>query len=147
MPHRRRRPFIPPASAGGPLISDLNTTPLIDVMLVLLIMFIVTIPIASHKVAIDLPSGPPPLREEPQIHELALDAGGGLSWDGATMAERALPSRLAAMKARQPDALLRLRADGSTRYEAFDRVLATVKRSGVDRLAFVGNESFAGAIG
>jgi biopolymer transport protein ExbD len=50
------------------------------------------------------------------------------------------------MKSDQPDALLRLRADGMTRYEAFDRVLATVKRSGVERLGFVGNEAFAGAI-
>ena len=83
MPRRRARPFIPPASAGTP-ISELNTTPLIDVMLVLLIMFIVTIPIATHKVRIDLPTGPYP-HVEPQVHELALDANGGLSWDGAAL--------------------------------------------------------------
>ena len=145
MPRRRARPFIAPASAGTP-ISDLNTTPLIDVMLVLLIMFIVTIPIATHKVRIDLPVGSPPV-EQPQVHELALDANGGLRWDDAPLAESALPAVLAGMKSRQPDAVLKLRTDGLTRYEVFDRVLATVKRSGVDRLGFVGNERFMAAIG
>jgi biopolymer transport protein ExbD len=144
MPHRRRA-FAPPAVAVEPPISELNTTPLIDVMLVLLIMFIVTIPIATHKVRIDLP-GPHPVIEKPQVHELALDAAGGVHWDGSPLAEAALPARLAAMKASQPDALLRLRADGSARYEAFDRVLATVKKSGVERLGFVGNEGFKDAI-
>ena len=144
MPRRRARPFIPPASAGTP-ISELNTTPLIDVMLVLLIMFIVTIPIATHKVRIDLPTGPYP-HVEPQVHELALDANGGLSWDGAALGESALPAVLAGIQSRQPDALLKLRADGLTRYEVFDRVLATVKRSGVERLGFVGNERFIDAL-
>jgi biopolymer transport protein ExbD len=147
MSYRRRRAFIAPPSAGGALISDLNTTPLIDVMLVLLIMFIVTIPIGTHKVRIDLPSAPKVLTEEPPIHELAIDAGGSLSWDGARVAEAGLPSRLAAMKAKQPDAVLRLRADGLARYGVFDRVLATVKRAGVERLGFVGNDRFLAALG
>ena len=142
----RRRPYAALAAEAEAPIAALNTTPLIDVMLVLLIMFIVTIPIATHKVRIDLPSGPLAQPEKPQIHDLALDAAGRLSWDGAPLAEAALPARLSAMKTDQPDALLRLRADGMTRYEAFDRVLATVKRSGVERLGFVGNEAFAGAI-
>jgi biopolymer transport protein ExbD len=143
MPMRRPR-YSPDFGEDAP-ISALNTTPLIDVMLVLLIMFIITIPIATHKVRIDLPSGLSPL--EPQVHDLAIDAAGRLSWDGGDLAEAALPGRLAAMQAAQPDALLRLRADGLTRYEVFDRVLVTVKRSGVDRLGFVGNEAFRSAIG
>src|SRR4051794_33867997 len=125
----RRRSYIPHASEDA-LISALNTTPLIDVMLVLLIMFIVTIPIATHKVRIDLPNGPS--SQEPQVHDLAIDAAGRLSWDGGALAEAALPARLAAMRVEQPDALLRLRADGTSRYEVFDRVLVTVKRAGVD---------------
>ena len=124
----------------------INTTPLIDVMLVLLIMFIVTIPIGTHKVRIDLPVSAP-VSDEPQVHELALDASGRLHWDGSPLAESALPQRLAAMKAAQPDAVLKLRADGLARYESFDRVLATVKRSGIERLGFVGNERFLKAIG
>jgi biopolymer transport protein ExbD len=145
MPHRRRVGLALETGEELP-ISTLNTTPLIDVMLVLLIMFIVTIPIATHKVRIDLPAGPTP-PQELQVHDLAIDAAGRLSWDGAALAEAALPARLAAMLASQPDALLRLRADGLARYEVFDRILVTVKRSGVDRLGFVGNEAFRGAIG
>jgi biopolymer transport protein ExbD len=144
MPHRRRPIF---ALADDPApISAVNTTPLIDVLLVLLIMFILTVPVATHKVRIDLPSNAPPVAETPQVHELALDAGGRPSWDGVPFAEAGLPARLAAMRAAEPDALLRLRADGHAPYAAFDRMLATVKRSGVDRLAFVGNESFLGAL-
>jgi biopolymer transport protein ExbD len=142
---RRARPvFTSPADAP---ICALNTTPLIDVMLVLLIMFILTVPIATHKVKVDLPSGPPAAFELPVTHELALDAGGALSWDGAAIAEAALPGRLAAARRQDPDMVLRLRADGATRYEAFDRVLASVKKSGVERLGFVGNEGFAAAMG
>ncbi|MDB5720561.1 MAG: biopolymer transporter ExbD [Alphaproteobacteria bacterium] len=141
----RRRIASFPAAAEMP-ISTLNTTPLIDVMLVLLIMFIVTIPIATHKVRVDLPNGAAVVTK-PEIHELALDQAGRLSWDGAPLAQSALPDRLGAMHRDHPDALLRLRSDGLARYEDFDRLLAAVKRSGVDRLAFVGNEGFAAAIG
>jgi biopolymer transport protein ExbD len=147
MPRRRRRhPFPIPAPAEARPIVELNTTPLIDVMLVLLIMFILTIPIATHKVRIDLPTGPVPPASEPQVHELALDEAGRLSWDGAPLPEEALPARLTGMRTARSDALLALRADGRTRYEVFDRVLATVKRSGVERLGFVGNERFDHAI-
>jgi biopolymer transport protein ExbD len=128
-----------------PPISALNTTPLIDVLLVLLIMFIVTIPIATHKVALDLPSGAPAVREEPLSHILALDPAGRLSWDGTPLAAADLAGRLSAFRAARPDGLLELRADGETRYDDVDRVLASVKRSGIARMAFVGNERFAAA--
>src|SRR5690348_17191405 len=101
MQHRRRS-VIAFAAEAEPPISTLNTTPLIDVMLVLLIMFIVTIPLATHKVRIDLPNGPLAEPEKPQIHDLALDAAGRLSWDGAPLAEAGLPDRLSAMKSDQP---------------------------------------------
>ena len=123
-------------------ISALNTTPLIDVMLVLLIMFIVTIPIASHKVPLDLPQGTPLPTEEPLVHRLDLDASGALRWDGARIGEGALPALLAQMGSAE----LHFRTDGETRYEDFDRVLATVKRAGIARLGLVDNERFVAAL-
>ena len=80
---RRSHAFAAPAAEP---IKELNTTPLIDVMLVLLIMFIVTIPISTHKVAIDLPSGPPIILE-PKTYTLDLDRNGGVHWDGALIPE------------------------------------------------------------
>jgi biopolymer transport protein ExbD len=136
----RRRPPVYAAAPDMP-ISALNTTPLIDVMLVLLIMFIITIPISTHKVALDLPGPPPPVSPaEPLFHRLDMDAAGRIAWDGVPIAEADLPARLAA--ARESDIELHFRADAETRYEDFDRVLAAVKRAGIVRLGLVGNERF-----
>jgi biopolymer transport protein ExbD len=135
------RHFPSAASTEAP-ISTLNTTPLIDVMLVLLIMFIVTIPAATHKLPISLPSGPP-LAAPPAVHRIGLDASGALSWDGIPFPETALAGRLAAFRAAKPDGVIELRADAEARYQAVDRILATIKGSGIERLAFVGNERFA----
>jgi biopolymer transport protein ExbD len=138
----RHSPSTPAGAPEGPILA-LNTTPLIDVMLVLLIMFIVTIPAATHKLPMSLPSGPPPHVAPPAVHRIGLDASGALSWDGIGFPEAALAGRLTAFRAATPEGVIELRADGEARYEAVDRVLATVKRSGIERLAFVGNEHFA----
>jgi biopolymer transport protein ExbD len=139
----RRRLYTQPfrAAEGAP-ISNVNITPLIDVMLVLLIMFIITIPIATHKVPLDLPTqgGDPPIA--PVIHRLSLDAGGRISWNGAPIQRRELAARLAAVKA-DPAAELHFRTDGQTRYDDFDRVLAEVKGAGITRLGLVDNGRFA----
>ncbi len=124
--------------------STINTTPIIDVMLVLLIMFIITLPLMTHSVKIDLPIDGPG-QQEPKIHRLDIDAGSRLSWDGAQIAEADLPARLAAFRAESRDNVLHYRADPQTRYEDFNRVLADVKRAGVKQLGFVGNERFARA--
>jgi biopolymer transport protein ExbD len=139
---RRRR--IAYAAVAEQPISSINIVPLIDVLLVLLIMFIITIPIMTHSVKIDLPSIGP-RAPEPESHQLALDPAGRLSWDGAPIAEAALPARLAAFRAAAPDGTLHFRAEPETRYEDFDRVLADVKRAGIARLGFVGNDRFARA--
>jgi biopolymer transport protein ExbD len=143
MPTRRQIPSFA-ADAGVP-ISDLNTTPLIDVMLVLLIMFIITIPITTHKVPLDLPGG---VQEpsDPIVHRLNLDQAGRISLDGALLSERELPARLTAI-ADEPTSELHLRAESETPYDSFDRVLAAVKRAGVTRLGLVDNERFAKAAG
>jgi len=110
MKHRRQVPSFA-SDVTGP-IGELNTTPLIDVMLVLLIMFIVTIPMSSHEVPLDLPQGRPPSQPfEPVRHQLQIDAGGRLSLDGAPIAAAELPARLRAVAAEQDSELL-LSADG-----------------------------------
>lgn len=131
------------ASVADQPIATLNTTPLIDVMLVLLIMFIVTIPLATHSVKLDLPQGQTPPRPEPKVHRIDLDAAGRTLWDGAPVGAAALHDRLDAFRAARDDGVLELRADGAARYDDFDRLLAVIKRSGIERLAFVGNERFA----
>jgi biopolymer transport protein ExbD len=141
---RRTVPAYAVPSVGEP-IAEVNTTPLIDVMLVLLIMFIITIPIATHGVKLDLPSGPLPAGAEPETHVLQLDAGGRLSFDGAPVAEADLRGRLQAMDSANPLATLHFRTEGQARYEDFDRVLAVVRGAGIDRLGFVGNHDFQGA--
>jgi biopolymer transport protein ExbD len=124
-------------------IMDINTTPLVDVMLVLLIMFILIIPVASHKVPIDMPSGPGSL---PETHRLDLDAAGRLFWDGRAVGAAELTARLRALAADPAEPLLEINADAETRYERFDETLAAVRRAGVDRIGFVGQSRFADAI-
>ena len=138
---RRRPAFAIPSSQP---IDTINITPLIDVMLVLLIMFIITIPIATHSVKIDLPREGEPL-SPPRVFTLGLDSAGRVSWDGAPLAESALPARLAAVKAER-DAALQIRTESETRYEDFDRVLAMVKGAGIERLGFVDNGRYVDAV-
>src|SRR3954464_9478721 len=124
-------------------IAELNTTPLIDVMLVLLIMFIITIPLATHAVKLNLPVGKlTPNPQQPLVERIDLDAGGQIFWDGAPMRAADLPGRLDAFLAAHNDGALELPADGGAGYEDCDKLLAVVKRSGIERLAFVGNERF-----
>jgi biopolymer transport protein ExbD len=124
-------------------MSELNTTPLIDVMLVLLIMFIITIPISSHKVPLELPVGTP--GPEPMIHRLTLDAAGRTFWDGEAVDPRGLSARLAAHVADPAAPMLQVSAEAETRYERFDEVLAAVRRAGVANLV-LDNARFAGAV-
>ncbi len=129
------------AAQPGP-ISDINTTPLIDVMLVLLIMFIITIPIASHNVPLDLPRPAPSLLEPRPFHQLDIAAGGALAWNGAAISEAELPARLHQLAADPAPPELRLNAASEARYEQVDRLLAQIRRAGVQQLGFVGNERY-----
>ena len=143
MTHRRRP--IAYAAPGEPQpFSEINTTPMIDVMLVLLIMFIISLPLMTHSVKIDLPTDKVGLAK-PETHQLALDSASRLSWNGVPITEAELPARLAAFRAAPQESVLHFRAEAETRYEDFDRVLADVKRAGVRHLGFVGNERFARA--
>ncbi len=120
----------------------INTTPLIDLMLVLLVMFIVSIPVATHKVPLDLPRGPVSAHQV-LVHRLDLDAAGRLFWNGRAISDEALPARLAQLAADPAEPELHIAANAETRYERVDQTLADVRRAGVTRLGFVGNERFA----
>jgi biopolymer transport protein ExbD len=126
-------------------IAEINTTPLVDVMLVLLIMFIITIPIASHKVPLDLPGVAPAHAPPPLFHQLDIAANGGLSWNGVALPADQLPSRLLQLAADPATPELRLHADSEARYERIDQVLAQIRIAGVRRLGFIDNERYAAA--
>jgi biopolymer transport protein ExbD len=130
---------------GTPMM-EMNTTPLIDVMLVLLIMFIITIPIQTHAVKIDLPvddgTPPPDIIIEPDKNKLAIDASDVITWNGTPINLAQLASFLAQTRNISPEPELQFQPDARTRYETVDRTLAVIKRSGVSKLGFIGNEQY-----
>jgi biopolymer transport protein ExbD len=142
--HRQFRARTVPQADFAP-IAAINTTPLIDMMLVILIMLIVTIPMSTHKVPLDLPR-PAPIPQTPPVHRLGILASGALTWDGQALAAATLPARLRNFEADPALPVLELNADGAARYEGVDEVLAVIRRAGVTRLGFVGNERFAAAL-
>ncbi|MCR5869844.1 biopolymer transporter ExbD [Sphingomonas sp. J344] len=117
--------------------SALNITPLIDVMLVLLIMLIVTIPSMTHKVPVDLPQGE--TQAQPSLpNRLDIAADGSLFWDGARITDAQLPVLLKSGVG--ADTALLIKTDEAARYERFDAILAVIKHAGVTKLGFVGHE-------
>ena len=132
-------------SDDGQPMMDLNTTPLIYVMLVLLIMFIITIPIQTHAVKVDLPindpnNQPPPI--DPQKNKVVIDPAGTITWNGAPVDKVTLQQYLEATKAINPEPELHFQPDPQARYARVDEVLAVIKRSGVTKLGFIGNEQY-----
>jgi biopolymer transport protein ExbD len=123
-------------------IAAINITPLIDVLLVLLVMMIITLPATTHEIPVNLPQPGPDQQLPQKLHRLDIAPSGALTLDGAAVAEAALGKRLSAITADR-QATLTLNPDATVRYEVFDRVLAVIKRAGVTRLGFVGNERFA----
>ncbi|NML06979.1 biopolymer transporter ExbD [Sphingomonas sp. G-3-2-10] len=128
-----------PLNAAAP-IGEMNTTPLIDVLLVLLVMMIITIPIQSHQVPVDLPQGGPASAPVDKPHKLSIDARGVLFWDGAPVTDTQLPGLLAPLA--DAGTTLHMQTDPETRYDRFDQVLAIVKKQGITQLGFVGNQPF-----
>ena len=127
-------------------LGDMNTTPLIDVMLVLLIMFIITIPIQTHAVKIDLPvadPNPTPITVEPLKNKIFIAANGTIMWNAQPVNQIRLAQLLEETKAITPTPELQLEPDPNARYIIVDQVLAVIKRSGVGNLGFVGNERYA----
>lgn len=134
------------SGSGEPeVMSEMNTTPLIDVMLVLLIMLIITIPIQLHNVELNLPAGnPPPPTVIPEVVQVDINAAGVVSWNGETIADReVLDSKLSDAAAQDVQPELHLRADRNAPYKAVAAVLASAQRLGANKLGLVGNEQFA----
>lgn len=125
-------------SQSGRPMAEINTTPLVDVMLVLLIIFIITAPLLTHAVRIDLPeAASEPNPEKPETVTLAIDAEGKLYWNDALLAETALPARLEEAAGRTPQPELHLRADKTTIYQRVAEVMSAAQRAGITKLGFV----------
>ncbi len=117
-------------------MAEINTTPLVDVMLVLLVIFIITAPLFQQAVPIDLPRvDSTRLDDKPQTIQLALDADGRLFLDGAPADRTLVDARFAAAAPANPE--LHLRADRATRYEQVADIIAAAQRAGIVKIAFV----------
>ena len=128
---------------GSPMM-EMNTTPLIDVMLVLLIMFIITLPVQTHAVKIDLPVPTDAKNNvDPEKNKITIDPAGTIAWNGSPVDLAQLANYLDQTKAMPVEPELQVQPDPYARYIVVDRVMAVVKRSGVGKLGFVGNEQYA----
>ena len=121
----------------GPM-AEMNVVPLVDVMLVLLVIFIVTAPLLTHAVKIDLPKASSRVNiTKPEHIEFGIREGGELFWNGAAVTPDGLPQRLAIESARQPQPELHIRADRHVHYEQVAQVMALAARAGLVRIGFV----------
>ena len=119
-------------------LAEINMTPLIDVMLVLLVIFIITAPLFSHAIRLDLPKvAAAPARQTPQTIALSIDAAGKLYWNGQSITLEQMRTRFtqAGKAADQPD--IQLRAERSTRYEVIAQVMGAAQQAGLEHIGFV----------
>ena len=119
-------------------MADINVTPMVDVMLVLLVIFIITAPLFTHAIKLDLPvaqSAPAP--ERPETISLSINAQGAIFWNDSAIDSKDLGARLAAAARTNPQPELQLRADKSTHYEVIAQVLAAAQGNGMTTLGFV----------
>lgn len=125
-------------------VVDINTTPLIDVMLVLLIMLIITIPVQLHAVNLNMPVGhPPPSDAKPEVLRIDVDAASTVLWNGEALAGRdELERRIGEQAARAVQPEVHLRPDRHARYEVVAGVLAAAQRLGLTKIGVVGSEQF-----
>jgi biopolymer transport protein ExbD len=134
------------ASSDEPdVMMDINTTPLIDVMLVLLIMLIITIPVQLHAVNLDMPVATQVAPQvDPVVVRLDIEADASLRWNGQMLANRpALEAKLAEAAALQPQPELHIRSHAKAPYGTAATVLASAQRAGMTKLGIVGSEQFA----
>ena len=123
-------------------ISAMNTTPLIDVLLVLLVMLIITLPASMHKIDVPLAQkSDPATPHEPTIQKLVLTVDGVAHWNGIAVGDAALGDHLRSAAVSGDD--LQIQTDGGTRYERFNHLIALVRKSGVTRIGFAGNAQFS----
>ena len=126
------------------VMMDINTTPLIDVMLVLIIMLIITIPVQLHSVNLNMPVGKsPPQQKEPVVVTIDIDFDGTVLWNGEAIQDRGvLESRLAQAAAQADQPEVHIRPNKLVEYKSVAAVLASAQRLGVTKLGMIGNEQF-----
>jgi biopolymer transport protein ExbD len=132
------------AAADDLPVADINTTPLIDVMLVLLVMIIITIPVQLHAVNLHLPAGdPPPVAHQPEVVQIDIAPAGALAWNGTPVPDRAdLGARLAAAAALPEQPEMHVRPDQGAKYDAFAAVMVAVNQAGLTKVGVTGTEQF-----
>ena len=119
-------------------MADINVTPMVDVMLVLLVIFIITAPLFTHAIKLDLPdaqSAPAP--EKPETISLSIDAEGKVFWNNDPVQQQDLAARLALAAQQKPQPEVQLRADKSTRYEIIAQVMSAAQTNGLTKMGFV----------
>jgi biopolymer transport protein ExbD len=119
-------------------MAEINVTPLVDVMLVLLVIFIITAPLLSYAIKLDLPDAKaPPAAATPDAISLSIDVEGRVFWNADAIAEDELATRLAAAARQTPQPELHLRADKATRYERIAAVMSAAQEAGLAKIGFV----------
>ena len=122
---------------AGPM-AEINVTPMVDVMLVLLVIFILSAPLFTHSLQLDLPTAKSaPAPEKPQTVSVAIDAAGKLYWQDQAVTLEELTRRMAAAAGKQPQPEVQLRADKATRYEVIADVMSAAQSNGLNKLGFV----------
>ncbi len=120
------------------VLAAINTTPLVDVMLVLLIIFLITIPVVTHTVPVKLPKeSSQPSPPQPQAIHLSVDRNGTVYWGQSAVTLAQLESRLAAHAKDEPAPVVQIRGDNRVRYEAIGRVMLACQQAGIGRVGFV----------
>jgi biopolymer transport protein ExbD len=134
----------PPGGSDEPeVMMDINTTPLIDVMLVLLVMLIITIPIQLHSVTLEMPVGAPPTNQvKPEVIQIDIDAASVVYWQGSPVTPDLLDQKMQALSLQSSQSEVHIRPHKDARYAVFANVLASSKRLGLNKIAVIGAEQF-----
>jgi biopolymer transport protein ExbD len=132
------------SSSGEPeMMMEINTTPLIDVMLVLLVMLIITIPIQLHSVNLEMPVGTPPVNlVKPEKVQIDIDDKSVVYWQGLAVSAPELDEKMKTMALQQPQPEVHIRPNKASQYAVFANVLSSSKRLGLTRIAVIGAEQF-----
>ena len=130
--------------SGEPeMMMEINTTPLIDVMLVLLVMLIITIPIQLHSVELEMPVGTPPVNLiKPEKIQIDIDDKSTVYWQGLPVTDQELDANMQALSGKKPQPEVHIRPNKSSQYAVFANVLSSSKRLGLTRIAVIGAEQF-----
>ena len=132
-------------TSAGATFCDINTTPLIDVMLVLLVMLIITLPIQLHSVNLNMPTGnPPPPKVLPEVVKIDIDSSDTVYWNGVALPDRAtLEEKIQSAAAQPVQPEVHLRPDKLALYGSVAAVMASAQKLGVTKFGLIGNEQFA----